>query len=121
MVTAHGDLDHWLGQDVLVPAVIPCGQCEFCRTGRGNICAGQTMPGNDADGGFATHVTIPVPGLTPIRVIPEGYSLADFSVIADAVTTPLQAIHRAGVCEGDLVIAEALLRQLHSTVNIPRG
>jgi 6-hydroxycyclohex-1-ene-1-carbonyl-CoA dehydrogenase len=101
---ARGDLEHWQGVDVLVPAVIPCGQCEFCRSGRGNICAGQTMPGNDADGGFANYVTVPVPGLTPIHSMPEGYSLADFAVIADAVTTPLQAIRRAGVCDGDLVI-----------------
>jgi 6-hydroxycyclohex-1-ene-1-carbonyl-CoA dehydrogenase len=101
---AGAGAEEWVGRDVLVPAVIPCGDCDFCRSGRGNICAGQTMPGNDADGGFASHVTLPTPGLTAIESTPEGYSLADFAVIADAVTTPLQAIHRAQVAAGDLVI-----------------
>jgi 6-hydroxycyclohex-1-ene-1-carbonyl-CoA dehydrogenase len=96
--------EEWIGKDVLVPAVIPCGECDFCRAGRGNICASQTMPGNDADGGFASHVIVTTPGLTPIDSIPDGYALADFAVIADAVTTPLQAIHRAGVTDDDLVI-----------------
>ena len=97
-------LDEWIGRNVLVPAVIPCGECDFCRDGRGNICARQSMPGNDADGGFASHVVVTTPGLTPIDTIPDGYTLADFAVIADAVTTPLQAIHRAGVTADDLVI-----------------
>lgn len=94
----------WVGRDVLVPAVIPCGDCDFCRAGRGNICARQVMPGNDGDGGFATHVVVRTQGLTAIDTIPDGHELADFSVIADAVTTPLQAIERAGVGAGDLVI-----------------
>lgn len=94
----------WLGRDVLVPAVIPCGDCYFCNSGRGNICASQIMPGNDADGGFATHVVVRTHGLALIDAIPEGHTLADFSVIADAVTTPLQAIHRASVGSGDLVV-----------------
>lgn len=94
----------WSGKQVLVAAVIPCGECDFCCAGRGNICATQVMPGNDADGGFASHVTVRATGLTEISSMPDGYSLADFSVIADAVTTPLQAISRAGVTSEDFVI-----------------
>lgn len=104
-VEAAGDgATAWIGRDVLVPAVIPCGACAFCRSGRGNICTHQSMPGNDADGGFASHVIVTTVGLTAIDSIPEGYTLADFAVIADAVTTPLQAIERAGVDADDLVI-----------------
>ena len=40
--------------DVVVAAVIPCGDCKPCAAGRGNMCARQFMPGNDGDGGFAT-------------------------------------------------------------------
>ena len=94
----------WHGKDVLVPAVIPCGECDFCRAGRGNICTSQLMPGNDGDGGFASHVTVSTVGMTPIEGLPAGYEVADMAVIADAVTTPLQAIHRADVKEGDFVV-----------------
>jgi len=104
VVDAGADASAWQGKDVLVAAVIPCGDCDFCRTGRGNVCRNQTMPGNDCDGGFADYLVVPATGLTEISSIPAGYSLADFSVIADAVTTPLQAVHRAAVGEGDFVI-----------------
>ena len=62
------------------------------------------MPGNDGDGGFATHVTVAARGLTEVPPLPEGLELADLSVIADAVTTPLQAIRRAKVADGDFVV-----------------
>lgn len=96
--------EEWIGKDVLVPAVIPCGTCELCSSGRGNVCRNQKMPGNDLDGGFATHVTVPANGLTAIGELPAGYDVADLSVIADAVTTPLQAVRRAEVSEGDFVV-----------------
>jgi len=96
--------EQWQGRDVLVPAVIPCGDCPACRAGRGNSCARQCMPGNDRDGGFATHLTVPSVGLCPIDELPEGHDLADFAVIADAVTTPLQAARRARIGEDDFVV-----------------
>lgn len=94
----------WLGRQVLVPAVIPCGECDLCRAGRGNACTRQVMPGNAIDGGFASHLTVPAAHLTAIPSLPAGHALADLAVIADAVTTPLQAVRRAGVAEGDLAI-----------------
>lgn len=103
VATGPGE-EEWAGLDVVVPAVIPCGRCELCESGRGNICRDQFMPGNDGDGGFATHVTVPAVGLTEVDGLPEGYGLADLAVIADAVTTPLQAVHRARVSEGDFVV-----------------
>jgi len=104
VVSAGADSTGWVGKDVLVAAVIPCGDCDFCRAGRGNVCRRQKMPGNDCDGGFADYLVVPANGLTEIASIPDGYGLADFSVIADAVTTPLQAVHRARVGEGDFVV-----------------
>ncbi len=94
----------WVGKDVLVPAVIPCGDCDLCNGGRGNVCRAQKMPGNDLDGGFATHVTLPSYGLSVVEGLPDGHELADLSVIADAVTTPYYAMVRAEVSDGDFVI-----------------
>lgn len=96
--------ESWIGKDVLVSPVIPCRNCDLCSSGRGNVCANQRLLGNDFDGGFATHVTVPAAGLSAVENVPEGHDLADLSVVADAVTTPLQAVRRAGVSAGDLVV-----------------
>jgi 6-hydroxycyclohex-1-ene-1-carbonyl-CoA dehydrogenase len=104
VLEAGDGAEDWIGKDVIVPAVIPCEQCDLCASGRGNVCADQKMPGNDLDGGFATHVTVPATGLAAVENLPPEYDLADLSVIADAVTTPLQAVRRAEVTAGDLVV-----------------
>jgi len=104
VVEAGDGARHWLGTDVLVPAVIPCEECVMCRAGRGNVCTNQKMPGNDFDGGFATHVTLPARGLAAVVDLPPHYELADLCVVADAVTTPLQAVRRADVGDGDFVV-----------------
>ena len=92
-----------VGREVIVPAVMPCGDCELCRTGRGNACRRQKMPGNDMDGGFAEYVTVPARGLCIVDSRP-GYALAELSVIADAVSTPYQAVVRSGLKPGELAI-----------------
>lgn len=89
---------------VIIPAVLPCGDCDLCHSGRGNICRAQKFPGNDFDGGFASHVTVPGRFLCELPADLGDLGLADLSVIADAVTTPYQAAERAGVGEGDLAI-----------------
>jgi 6-hydroxycyclohex-1-ene-1-carbonyl-CoA dehydrogenase len=92
------------GKAVIIPAVLPCGECDLCRSGRGNICRAQKFPGNDFDGGFASHVTVPGQFLCELPGDLGGLALADLSVIADAITTPYQAAVRANVGEGDLAI-----------------
>lgn len=97
--------DEWMNKNVIVPAVLPCGECELCKKGRGNICQNQLMPGNDFDGGFASHVIVPFKYLCPVpgKVL-ERYSLAQLAVIADAVTTPYQVIKKSGLEAGDFAI-----------------
>jgi len=108
MVTAVGEGEEsWLGQTVIVPAVMPCGECDACSRGKGTICRAQKMPGNDIEGGFASHITVPARGLCVVdtdRLEAVGLELADVSVVADALTTPYQAAVQAGIGEGDLVI-----------------
>lgn len=97
----------WEGKTVIVPAVIPCGQCDACARGKGTICPNQKMPGNDIQGGFATHAVVPARGLCAVdeaRLKAVGLGLADVSVVADAMTTPYQAAIQAGIGKGDFVI-----------------
>jgi alcohol dehydrogenase, propanol-preferring len=91
-----------VGDRVLVPSVLPCGNCEQCRSGRGNICPHLQMPGNHIDGGFAEHIRVPARDLVPL---PGDLDLARSAVIADALTTPYHAVvHRARVRSGDWVV-----------------
>jgi 6-hydroxycyclohex-1-ene-1-carbonyl-CoA dehydrogenase len=107
VVAAGPESQALLGRAVVVPAVIPCGECGPCVAGRGAICAKQFFPGNDDHGGFASHVVVPGRGLCPVdeaALAASGIDLATLSVIADAVTTPYQAIVNAGLRAGDLAI-----------------
>ncbi len=105
-VVAAGDhATSWQGRLVIVPAVIPCGECPACLAGRPTICRNQFMPGNDGDGGFATHVRVPARGLCPVpEPLPAGLGPELLSVIADAVTTPWEAIRRANVGAEDVCV-----------------
>ena len=105
------DVVRYNDRAVIIPAVIPCGRCDACRRGKATICPNQKMPGNDIHGGFATHIVVPACGLCVVdeqRLAATGIELADLSVIADAVTTPYQAIVQAGVTNRDLVIVNGV-------------
>jgi 6-hydroxycyclohex-1-ene-1-carbonyl-CoA dehydrogenase len=107
VVAAGAGAEEWRGRAVIVPAVIPCGECDLCRRGRAAICRRQKMPGNDIHGGFASHIAVAARGLCPVdekRLAAAGLELADVAVVADAVTTPYQAVTRAGVTPGSLAI-----------------
>ena len=101
VVEAGKDFASLIGSNVLVPAVLPCGECAFCQAGRGNACPNQKMPGNDIDGGFSTHFLVPA---RPLIKIGSSSNIAALSVVADAVSTAYQAILRANVAAGDAVI-----------------
>lgn len=93
------------GRAVVVPAVIPCGVCDACLAGRGAICSAQIFPGNDDHGGFASHVKVPGRGLCVVAEdVLRKVELSDLAVVADAVTTPYQAILDAKLAPRDVAI-----------------
>lgn len=107
VVSAGRGAEKWIGKAVIVPAVIPCGECALCKRGLGTICRDQKMPGNDLQGGFASHIVVPAKGLCEVdeRALAKvGLSLSEVSVLADAVTTPYQATLEAQVQPGDLAV-----------------
>ncbi|RME23026.1 MAG: 6-hydroxycyclohex-1-ene-1-carbonyl-CoA dehydrogenase [Deltaproteobacteria bacterium] len=118
VVAAAEGMSDLVGTAVIVPAVIPCGECDDCKAGRPMICQRQIMPGNDRDGGFASHVVVPGRGLCPVPGAPDdfdaplpgasGLTLRHLAVIADAVSTPYQAVVRSGLQAGDVAIVVGL-------------
>lgn len=90
------------GDRVLVPAVLSCGHCTLCRSGRENICENSRMLGNHIDGGFAEYLVVPA---KDVFRLPDDVPLVEGAIIADAVTTPFHAVVRRGrVTPGDWVV-----------------
>src|ERR1041384_4010298 len=101
LVLGHEVVGRAAGKTVRIPAVIPCGKCAFCAAGRGNACPEQQMPGNDIDGGFATHQIVRTSALIPV---PESADVWKYAVVADAVSTAYQAVKRSGLAAGDVAV-----------------
>ncbi|MEE9311757.1 MAG: 6-hydroxycyclohex-1-ene-1-carbonyl-CoA dehydrogenase [Planctomycetota bacterium] len=92
------------GKQVIIPSVMPCGECPNCKAGVSNTCINQFMPGNDGQGGFADFIKVPAKYLAELPDDLGKYELADLSVIADAVTTPYQSVLRSGLKDGDVAV-----------------
>ena len=96
---------NWLNKNVIIPAVLPCGECDLCKQGRSNICRKQLMPGNDFHGGFASHIKVPSKFLCEVpNGILKKYPLEQLAVIADAISTPYQVVKKSELEVGDLAI-----------------
>lgn len=90
------------GDRVLIPAVLSCGYCFYCRTGRENICDNQIMLGNHIDGAFAEQVAVPA---KDIFHLPPEIPLEEGCILSDAVSTPYHAVKNRGkVKPGDWVV-----------------
>jgi 6-hydroxycyclohex-1-ene-1-carbonyl-CoA dehydrogenase len=91
-----------VGDRVLLPAVLTCGKCEACRTGRENVCKDGLMLGNHVDGGYAEYVVAPAKDAFHL---PQEIPLVEGAIIADALTTPYHAVvNRGRVRPGDTVV-----------------
>jgi alcohol dehydrogenase, propanol-preferring len=55
-----------------------CGACEFCASGRENLCGAATFTGWHADGGYAEYA-----------VVPEAYAYAIPDAFSDVAVAPL--------------------------------
>jgi 6-hydroxycyclohex-1-ene-1-carbonyl-CoA dehydrogenase len=110
VVAAGADAESWRGHQVIVPSIIPCGTCAACAAGRGQICPAQIFPGSSVHGGFGSHIVVPARGLCGVPDLADrsrnvaGLDLEALAVVADAVSTPYQAIVRSGVTPGDLAV-----------------
>ena len=90
------------GDRVLLPAVLTCGHCFNCRTGRENICLTMKMFGNNVDGAYAEYVIAPA---KDTFILPDVLPLEEGSIIADAISTPYHAVKNRGqVRGGDKVV-----------------
>ena len=93
--------DFTIGDRVLIPAVLSCGRCTYCRQGRESLCDRMIMLGNHIDGAYAELIALPASDLV---AVPDELSLEQVCVVADAVSTPYHAVKDRGrVRPGDTV------------------
>jgi L-iditol 2-dehydrogenase len=55
-----------------------CGRCEFCRTGRPNLCASRRSIGSFEDGAFARQVLVPA---TNLHALPDTLSFPEAALV----------------------------------------
>lgn len=105
-----------VGDNVIVPFNIACGQCAFCKqelygncheansqaTAAGGIF-GYSHTAGGYNGGQAEYVRVPYADVGP-TVIPEGMDPDDAVMLTDVVPTGYQAAEMAGIQEGDTVV-----------------
>ena len=70
-----------------------CGQCDYCRTGRENLCDRPLFTGFTRDGGYATHV---VADSRYCLHLPETYSDAEAAPLLCAGLIGYRALKMAG-------------------------
>ncbi len=61
------------GDRVVINASLSCGQCEFCISGRDNLCRDWELLGESVRGTYAEYVVVPSRNLLPI---PDGFGYA---------------------------------------------
>ena len=67
-----------VGDRVTGNAVVPCGKCSFCLSGKPSLCESMEMPGVTSNGAFAEYVKFPA-GV--VYILPEELSLLDAALV----------------------------------------
>jgi NADPH:quinone reductase-like Zn-dependent oxidoreductase len=93
------------GDRVWVASRLACGQCEFCWTGRDNLCERGHFFGMGLPGGYAQYVKVP---LVALRTLPAqlGFEEAAASQIAFGTAWHV-LINRGGLQAGQTVLIQA--------------
>jgi L-iditol 2-dehydrogenase len=87
------------GQRVIVEPNYPCGQCRFCRSGRGTICPNKVSLGVSVPGCFADSFVAPAEFVWPV---PDEISDAD-AVVMEPLAVSLHALLMSDARVGDTV------------------
>jgi 6-hydroxycyclohex-1-ene-1-carbonyl-CoA dehydrogenase len=92
---------HLVGQRVVVPRVLPCGECDRCRRAQAALC-----PNRAARAALATHERVPARPLLVVEppLWPEGASLWQLAALPDAVGAPFGALMRVGLEPGSPLV-----------------
>lgn len=92
-----------VGERVIINTVISCGKCEWCKTGRNEMCPnGSEIGYNPHNGGYAEYVVVPESCLVRI---PDCISFKEGAIMESAVC-PSGSILRFGIEMGSTVFIQ---------------
>lgn len=100
-----GVRDYAIGDRVLVGAITPCGQCEFCLSGKLSQCGGAIGGwkfGNTINGAQAEYLLVPH-AQANLAKIPDELADEQVVLLADIASTGFSASESADVRFGDSV------------------
>jgi L-iditol 2-dehydrogenase len=96
--------DYCPGERVVVAPIYGCGKCEFCTSGKENICKDVVVFGCTYDGGFAEFMLIPEKGVERgvLVKIPKEITDAEGTMI-EPLSCCLHGLRRLDIQPGDSV------------------
>ncbi len=97
--------DWKVGDRVTFDSMLYCGECDFCRAGKTNLCDNRMVLGVSCDdyrrhGAFAEFVSIPA---RLLYRIPDEVSFEQAAFV-EPVSVALHAVNRVPVAEGDTAV-----------------
>jgi L-idonate 5-dehydrogenase len=105
VAVADGVTQPTVGQRVVVNPAWQCGQCDYCRSGRGNLCRRVRMLGSAStkpptNGAFSEYLLIAAEQCFPIPArVDDG-----LAAMMEPFAVALHALRRAGLVAGQQVI-----------------
>ncbi|MEO0401771.1 MAG: zinc-dependent alcohol dehydrogenase family protein [Pseudomonadota bacterium] len=102
VVAAGPQAKHSVGDRLIAPFILGCGDCPACQTGASNTCENSIVPGFGAPGAYAQYVAAPFDH--NLVHLPDSMSPALAAGLGCRVTTAWHALtDRAGVRVGEWV------------------
>ena len=102
VVEAGARAQHKVGDRLIAPFILGCGQCLACQTGVSNTCSDQIVPGFGPPGAYAEYVAVPFDH--NLVHLPSTIPPALAAGLGCRVTTAWHALtDRAGVKAGEWV------------------
>ena len=91
-----GVVDYEPGERVVVAPYLNCGNCDYCLTGREEVCVRGDIVGLMRDGGYAEFVVAPASNLVPI---PDGLSDKEAAAVTLSTLTAWHAVDLESRCQ----------------------
>ena len=94
-----------------------CGQCQYCRSGRENLCLAARFTGYQVDGGYAEYAVVPAPFAYPI---PPAFSDEEAAPLLCAGIIGYRALRRSRVQPGQRLGLYGFGASAHIAIQIAR-
>jgi 2-desacetyl-2-hydroxyethyl bacteriochlorophyllide A dehydrogenase len=86
-----------VGDKAAAEHVVGCGECQYCKSGKKNICVKPTVFGLDRPGALAEYMAIPAELVFPL---PDGMDY-DAGVLVEPLSIAVYAVGKSGLSAGD--------------------